>query len=272
MKINKFQIFMRSLLLQGFWNFSQLQNIGMLYIVYPYLQKLYQDDKILYKRAILRNMEAFNTNPVMSTYSVGAMLKQEESIAKAKGNKIQVHAEEREWHIVKASTAGTAASIGDRLFWSTIKPLSLVLCFTILFLWQVPFINEVHHATFLMVLIVALSASFLFYNIPAWIVRAKGFTAGYNGNEENFYGLININWNKLITVLKTSGQVLTLFVFICGLYLHFRGNPFDAYLITKISLLAAFIVLSIFIKRLNMPNIFLYLSATIVFAIASFLA
>ena len=37
---NKFIYLLRSLLLQGFWNSGKLQNIGMLFIMYPYLFKL----------------------------------------------------------------------------------------------------------------------------------------------------------------------------------------------------------------------------------------
>ena len=46
----------------------------------------------------------------------------------------------------------------------------------------------------------------------------------------------------------------------------------DEDFIARASLLVAFMVLSIFMKKLNIPNIFLYVIATVVFAAASFLA
>lgn len=267
----RMNIILRSFLLQGFWNFSQMQNIGALFILMPSLRDIYGKDKVKFARAVARNLETFNSHPVMSTYSFGAMLKQEQRIAACPLEKLQE--EEREWRIIRASTANTAASIGDRLFWATLKPLSLVLCFAILSTGRVNVLMEgIYKGEMFFIVTLALGGSLLVYNIPALAVRAKGLVDSYNGGEDNFYGLINLNWNKVITFLKTLGQIFTVFVIFYGLYIRFRDSSMDADFITKLSLLVAFIILSIFMKKLNIPNIFLYLIATIVFGIASFLA
>ncbi|MDR1683900.1 MAG: PTS system mannose/fructose/sorbose family transporter subunit IID [Elusimicrobiota bacterium] len=271
-KKNTLSLFLRSFLLQGFWNYALMQNVGFFYIVLPQLKRLYGADKAALQRAAARNLEAFNSQPVMSGYSIGALLKQEAIIKKTPPARLQE--EEREWRIIRAASASTAASIGDRLFWATLKPLSLVLYLVILFAGGVDFLGA--HAQdegqVFFTAALALTGALLIYNAPAFVVRLKGLLDGYGGDEDNFYGLINLNWNKIIYFLKTLGQVLTIFVIFYGIYVHFSSVVIDAGVITRFSLLLAFTVLSIFMKRLNIPNIFLYITATLVFALAAILA
>ena len=149
----------------------------------------------------------------------------------------------------------------------------MVLAFVVLCLCQVRFLNDFSNSDYLVLAVILGSVlAFLLYNIPAFIVRYKGFKWGYDGTEDNFFGLIQINWNKLITVLKTIGQILTSIVFVYGVYYYFEGAVLDAYLVTKITLLSAFIILSIFIKKWNIPNIYLYLGSVLVFTIVSLLS
>ena len=268
---NGIGIYLRMFLLQGFWNFARLQNIGMLYIMDPALKRIYEGRMPVYLRAKSRNLETFNSHPAMSGYSIGAMIKQEEKLAEKEGEELLE--EEREWRIIRASTANTAASIGDRLFWATLKPLSLVFSFVILFVGQVDILQEeVSTSQSIIAALLALAGSLLIYNIPALIIKFKGLMDSYEGSEDNFYGLINLNWNRMIGFLKVLGQILVLFVIFYAIYIRFRKSSVDPESIARISLLAAFLILSIFMRKLNIPNIFLYLTATIVFSLAAFLA
>ena len=270
MNINKTKYIIRSLLLQGFWNSRKMQNIGMLFIMYPYLFELYSSTPKFLKRSIQRNLDAFNTNPVMVSFCLGAVMRQEKVLSQVQNNLNIFYEQEKEWVIVRSSISTTVASLGDRLFWSTLKPLSLVLAFTVLYLGKVYFLNDVLELKGLILpIICALILAFLSYNIPVFITRYKGFTLGYEGTEENFFGLTKLNWNKVITILKTIGQVLTLFVFIYGLYRYFAGNAIDADMVTKITLLSAFVILSVFIKKWNIPNIYLYLGSVFIFTIVA---
>lgn len=268
---NKLGVYLRTFLLQSFWNFARLQNIGMLYIMEPILKRIYEGRPAVYSRARSRNMETFNSHPIMSVYSIGAMIKQEEKLAEKEGDELLE--EEREWRIIRASTANTAASIGDRLFWATLKPLSLVFSFVILFVGQVDAIREdVRTDQGVMMALAALIGSLLIYNVPAFVIKYKGLADSYRGGEDNFYGLINLNWNRMISFLKLLGQILVLFVIFYALYVRFRKTSVDPESIARVSLLAAFLILSIFMRKLNIPNIFLYLIATAVFSFAAFLA
>lgn len=270
MKISKIKYILRSLLLQGFWNSRKMQNIGMLFIMYPYLFKLNAATPKFLKRAIQRNLETFNTNPVMSSFCVGAVMHQEEVLLKVHGNIDTFYEQEKEWVIIRSSIASTVASLGDRLFWSTLKPLSLVFALAVLYAGQIYFLNDSVESSNLNIIAVwALIAAFMAYNIPVFITRYKGLTLGYKGTEKNFFGLTQFNWNKVITVLKTIGQVLTLFVFIYGLYFYFAGTVIDFEIISKVILLASFIIFSVFIKKWNIPNIYLYLASVFVFTLVA---
>ena len=269
---NIFKIYIRTFFLQAYWNFARLQSIGMLYIMGPVLDRLYKNRPEMYLRAKSRNLEMFNSQPSMSTYSIGAMIKQEEKIAATVRTAETLLKEEREWRIIRASTANTAASIGDRLFWATLQPLSLVFCFVILFVGQVDILREeVISEQSIIAAILAITGSLLVYNLPSLFIRFKGLKESYNGSEDNFYGLINLNWNKTMSFLKLLGQILVVFVILYGVYVRFRGSAVDVDFIARISLLAAFLVLSIFMRKMNIPYIFLYLIATLVFGFASLL-
>ena len=142
MNINRTKYILRSLFLQGFWNSVKMQNVGMLFIIYPYLSKLYSANTKFFKRAIQRNLGTFNTNPVMVSFCLGAVMHQEEVLLKVQNNMHVFYEQEKEWFIIRSSISTTVASLGDRLFWSTLKPLSLVLAFTVLYLGEVFFLND----------------------------------------------------------------------------------------------------------------------------------
>lgn len=271
MKINFFKIFLRTFFLQIFWNYRKMQNIGRWFIVLPVLKNLYKDNPERLKRALVRNLDAFNTNPVMSSYSLGAMLKQEETIAHTDLTKLIV--EEREWRIISISTANTAASLGDRLFWATLKPFSLVVLIILLYCVQIYTFKGLDTSPEkILAAVVAIVVSLLVYNAPALFVRYCGLKDSYNGSEEDFYGLIKLNWNKIIYFLKTVGQILTFGIFIYSIYINFSGEKLSADLLTRSALLVSFLVLSLWTRKVNIPNIYLYIVATLIFCAASLIS
>ena len=271
MKIDFFKIFLRTFLLQIFWNYRKMQNIGRLFVMMPVLKMLYQDDPQKMQMAMKRNLDNFNSNPVMSSYSLGAMIKQEEKISKTSAKELAN--EERELRIICVSTANAAASIGDRLFWATLKPFSLLVMIITLYTIQIyTFKNLDTPHEKILAAIFAVIFSLLIYNIPAILVRYKGLKDSYAGTEDDFYGLIKINWNRIIYTLKLAGQLLTLGIFIYSLYINFAGEGLSADLITRTALLVSFLVLSLWTRKLNIPSVYLYIAATFVFCAASFMS
>jgi mannose/fructose/N-acetylgalactosamine-specific phosphotransferase system component IID len=270
MNINFFKIFLRTFLLQIFWNYRKMQNVGRLLIVYPVLAEIYKDNPKSFKRALLRNLDAFNTNPVMSSYSIGAILKQEEKIVKTEDLKLPE--EERELRVISISTANTAASLGDRLFWATLKPFSLLILIITLYVAHIyTFKNLDTPAEMTGAALGAVVLSLLIYNVPALLIRYKGLKDSYNGTEDDFYGLIKINWNKIIYVLKSIGQILTFCIFVYSVYISFSDEALSSDLLTKLALLISFLVISIWVRKVNIPIIYLYIVATFIFCAASFI-
>ena len=268
MKIDFFKVFLRTFLLQIFWNYRKMQNVGRLFVVMPILKVLYKDNPDKLQRAIMRNLDPFNTNPVMSSYSIGAMIKQEEKVAAAPAAKLIE--EEREWRIVSVSAANTAASIGDRFFWATLRPFSLLILVISLYTLQVYTFKNIDTSTEkVLAAILSILLSLFVYNIPAFFVRYKGLKDSYFGSEENFYGLINLNWNKLISIIKTVGQVLTIILIAYSAYISFSGEKLSADILTKFALVVSFAVLSLVIRKFNIPSIYLYIAATLIFSVAS---
>ena len=67
----------------------------------------------------------------MASFCLGALAKQEEQIAHAQSLS-DFKSKINEWNGIHRSLSITTASIGDRLFWGTLKPLTLLLA---LFIW-----------------------------------------------------------------------------------------------------------------------------------------
>lgn len=134
-------LFVRTFFLQALWNFERLQNVGFLFVLYPFLKKMYPN-KEKRKEVLLRHIGFFNTNPYMANVIIAMVLNCEESISK--GKKVPV----TKPNMLKSMMAGPVAAIGDSFFWGTWKPFSVfvaiflfMLCmniFNISYIWIVP--------------------------------------------------------------------------------------------------------------------------------------
>ena len=123
--------FIRSFFLQTGWNYLKYQNLGFLFVMWPFLKNLYHKDPDALPSVVTRYLATFNTQPVLASFCFGALAKQEEHIAHAK-TLTEFNEEATEWNAIKRGLTITTASIGDRLFWGTLKPLTLLLA---LFIW-----------------------------------------------------------------------------------------------------------------------------------------
>ncbi len=147
-------IFLRTFFLQALWNFERLQNIGFLYILYPVFKSLYKD-KEERKKALLRHIGFFNTNPYMANIIIAMVINAENNIASGQEQNI------KKPEMIKSVLAGPVAAIGDSFFWGTWRPfvsfvaiLMIILSmnmFSVNFLWIAPIIfivlyNVVHIA------------------------------------------------------------------------------------------------------------------------------
>ncbi len=73
---------LRTLALQGCFNYERQQAVGFLYGIIPALEKIYKDDKEGLNEALLRHTAFFNTTPQMSPFITGTIVAMEEQNAK----------------------------------------------------------------------------------------------------------------------------------------------------------------------------------------------
>ncbi len=106
--------------LQGSWNFERMQNGGWCYALLPALKELYPNEKDL-KNALNRHLEFFNTHPYVSAPILGIVLAMEEE--KSQGKAIT----DSSIHGVKVGLMGPLASVGDPVFWFTMRPILAAL-------------------------------------------------------------------------------------------------------------------------------------------------
>ena len=154
-------MFFRSFFLQAGWNYVKYQNLGFALVMLPFLRRLYRQDPEALPSVMNRYLEAFNTHPVMASFCFGAMARMEESVARAQSvadYKEQV----AEWMGARRGLSITAASIGDRLFWGTLKPLTLLLAIFIWMLLGVDFLEISMHPVPLLYAFTAGAAAFFF--------------------------------------------------------------------------------------------------------------
>ncbi len=159
----RFQVALRSALLQGAWNYDRMQNLGWAYCVEPALKRLYADPAQL-RAALKRHLELFNTHPYMAGYILGAALKVESEVAAGLAPAERVSE-------LKGSLAPALAALGDSFFWAGLRPAAAVL--GVAWLWLAP------HPLHLAAPLVFLAA----YNLPGLWLRFSGVEAGWAGPE-----------------------------------------------------------------------------------------
>lgn len=202
----QFKIFIRSLFVQVGWNFRGMQNIGFLFGIFPALEKFYKHENL--NRAALRHIQYFNTNPYMAGFTLGLCAKMEEKVSRLSNCNEEI---EKIKSLKNALSTATAA-IGDRFFWSVLKPFSLALTLFIIVALDVNFINLTVGGSVKDISIIAagLIGGFLFYNFMALYIRWNSIAYGYNCAEDKYCGINFIDWNKLIRKLKLFGLILIL--------------------------------------------------------------
>ncbi len=268
----QFTFFIRSFFLQTGWNYMKFQNLGLLFVMWPFLKDLYKDDRDALPSVLSRYLATFNTQPVLASFCFGALARQEENIAGAK-TLPQFNEEFSQWISVKRGLSITAASIGDRLFWGTLKPFTLLLA---LFIWIALGI-KVFEIQFdpaqppLLYTFLACVMAFIAFNAIALLVKWQGIKIGYETSEKNCFGLTKFDWNRTIYNAKKIGMVLVVLMILLGVYNYLKDFiATDLQFITRAIIVLFFVCISFVTRRLRISNIYLYLCAVLVFNIACF--
>ncbi len=261
-------MFFRSFFLQAGWNYVKYQNLGFAFVMMPFLRRLYRHDKEMLPTVLQRYLETFNTHPVMASFCFGAMARLEENIAKTR-SVTEYKEQVAEWNGARRGLSITAASIGDRLFWGTLKPLTLLLA---VFIWMLLGVNffetQELPAPSPVYIFSAGAAAFFVYNSVALFIRWKGLQIGYESDDGSCFGLTRFDWNRTIYNAKRIGIVFAVGLILFGVYRYFGEiRVIDVNFMARALLVLFFVIISLITRRLRIPNVYLYLTSLIIFNI-----
>lgn len=246
---NKLCFFTRSLFLQAGWNYERMQNFGFLFTMLRCLKKLYADSGD-FTKAVMRHSGVFNTQPFMSGFVVGCVCKMEETF-RVEGDAGRKAEMENRIMNVKNGLASAFASIGDRLFWGRMLPLSTLL---IAVLWiEAGFYGWFGAGGNADAGLVAAALFFpvFIYAAVSVYFRWKGIGYGYECASSDSCGLDFADWNKLARILSLSGFYFSSFTFAVLILLYWRANAGSAWgeILFKFVLILSSVLLSwIFVK------------------------
>jgi len=121
-------LFLRSFFIQGSFSVKYRQNTGFAFCLEPVGRALWKDGED-YNSFLLRHMEYYNGNPFMVTLVLGATARLEEMLKNGEG------ISERDISGFKKAVGAATGSVGDRFFWSSLRPFGLILGMMAAYFW-----------------------------------------------------------------------------------------------------------------------------------------
>lgn len=106
----------RSFFIQAVWNYERMLNVGFAFCLIPVARRFSSNLSTSIVPFLKRHLGFFNANPFIATIAVGAVVKLEE-----------VGTPPEEIERFKQALWGPLGSIGDRIFWGLVRPVSAVL-------------------------------------------------------------------------------------------------------------------------------------------------
>ena len=216
-----FSMFLRSFFLQAGWNYERFQNLGFAFSLEPALRRIYPDGE-KFKAALLRHLAIFNTQPYMASFVLGNIARIEE---KAAGS-ASPEAELKYMPGVKQALASSFASIGDRIFWGRLKPMTVQLCLLVwaaggFYGWLFTGVDAPVSAG---LLLAGPLAGIFVYSAFSVYWRWKGLRAGYTCGGSAACALDSCDWPRQIKLLSTAGFAMSLAIVLLSFGLLAAAN------------------------------------------------
>ena len=189
------KMFLRALFLQALWNYERMQNIGLLFVLKPFLYKIYlSEDKR--KEALLRHTGFFNTHPYMSNMIIIVIANMEKEIAKGNcSEKVS------EVNMIKSVMEGPLAAIGDSFFWGTLRPLMALISIFILIILKAPDSRFTAYGVLVPLVFISL------YNAVHILIRYRLIFMGFLFDKKNIANLSKLNF-KFLWKMGRLGKVI----------------------------------------------------------------
>ncbi len=176
--------FLRSLAVQGSFNYRTLIGGGFAFALLPVLRFVYRDDPEALRAAIDRHTGLFNSHPYLASMAVGAVARLE--------------LEGRDDAVVqrfKMAVRGSLGTLGDRVFWAGWRPLCLLAALALAVLgarWWV-----------------VVGGFLLSYNVGHLGLRIAGFRMGSRRGMELGGRIRRLPLGKAQRVLTIAGVFVT---------------------------------------------------------------
>lgn len=215
------RMFLRSFFIQAGWNYERFQNLGFAYCLLPALKKIYGGGERL-RGALLRHLQIFNTQPYMASFVLGNVVRMEEDAASAPDHDAAV----KKMAGVKQALATSFASIGDRIFWGRLKPMTTQIC---LLVWGAGgfsgwlFTGLDTPVSPVLLFAGPLSGIALYAAFSAYW-RWRGLHVGYACGGAAACGLDSANWTKLIRRLSAAGFAMSVAIALLSFGMLFALN------------------------------------------------
>ncbi len=237
--IDFIKIIYRSLFIQASWNSERMQGLGYCFCLIPFAKK-YLENKEQRVQFLNRNLVFFNTHPYMVNWIIGVSIKLEQQSFQ------EQNIEAKQIDRFKQRMSGVVAAIGDKMFWSQIRPISAMIGFLLTLYFQ----------------LIGLVVFFVLYNLPHLYVRIKGLLSGYQKGPGLMNSHVLKNYKSIIIFLNKVGGLLI------GILLILIAN--SKYMNNKIDLVAfscGIVLMYFFIKmKISIPTglvVLVFLSSAI---------
>ncbi len=113
-------LLLRSLMIQGSWNYRTLIGTGFAFALLPVLRVRFAGDPQGLRRALRRHAGLFNSHPYLAPMALGAVAR------------LEVEGEDPEViERFKTAVRGSLGSLGDRLVWAGWRPVCLLVALTL---------------------------------------------------------------------------------------------------------------------------------------------
>ena len=155
----KIAMYLRSLAIQGSWNYRTLIGSGFAFAMLPALRAIYAGRPEDLRAAIDRHRQLFNSHPYLVGVALGAVSRLEaEGVAPATIDRF------------KSAVRGSLGGLGDGLIWAGWRPLWVMLALLLLALGTIWWVTG-------LVFLVG-------YNAGTLVLRGWGFHIGYHHGRE----------------------------------------------------------------------------------------
>ena len=176
---------LRAALLQATWNYERQQGLGWAWALKPALDRIYPDPDLRRER-LIEHTAYFNTQPTLASLALGAVAALEEQ--RAAGAPVDAAAVAR----VKSALGSSLASLGDRLFWYTLRPVAA--CVGVLLALNGRWIGAL--------------AMWVCYNVVHLGLRFAGVGWGYRRGPQVLAGPLRPRLEELVRGLGALGAAL----------------------------------------------------------------